>query len=145
MDAHPCPAYHSTKTSPQCSCKPSTDHSTVYTAFSEWYSGAAADSVCVAAVVELISAAVTEQRHHTECLSCNTICVCRSQPGFDSAFVMNVDDEGGQQQYMGYVQFESPQAAAAAQKVRLWAHKLWLPHSLTTKANITTLPASVAG
>lgn len=43
---------------------------------------------------------------------------CRSQPGFDSAFVMNVDDEDGQQQYMGYVQFESPQAAAAAQKVR---------------------------
>lgn len=41
----------------------------------------------------------------------------RAQPGFESAFVMNVDGEDGQQRHMGYVQFSSAEAAAAARKV----------------------------
>lgn len=41
----------------------------------------------------------------------------RAQPGFESAFVMDVDDDAGQQQHLGFVQFSSAGAAAAAQEV----------------------------
>lgn len=40
----------------------------------------------------------------------------KAQPGFESAFIMDVDDEDGRQQHLGFVQFSNAEAAAAAQK-----------------------------
>jgi hypothetical protein len=65
------------------------------------------------------------------CLSGFVMLSCRDQAGFESAFVMNVDDDT-----MGYVQFSTPEAAAAARKVRLHVLHHWVPfisfHSVTS-------------
>jgi hypothetical protein len=52
---------------------------------------------------------------------------------------MNVDGEDGQQRHMGYVQFSSAEAAAAACKVRE-AACVWRSNSINITAASTATP-----